>query len=256
MKGVLVSAFAIAVASCGYVQAQGTSASVSGNNTAVVIRRANVASSSGHHLICVPVRPFDITGQGAGTLTLEDILPASLYTGAEVTVDSGTTSAKTYTVSEGKWVLKDPMQGTQDATEADAPVVSTKEVLWLWIPADKQITGRAVTATEGDPIVFCGEENGEMDTVQTTDGLHSMGNATSSVKTLGEIFNGTFGQGTQISRIETRGDDEYTRYYYYKSVGWKKFTADGVFDVDLSQVEIQPGEAFYYYAKPGTSVTK
>lgn len=246
MKGVLVSAFAIAVAACGYVQAQGTSASVSGNNTAVVIRRANVASAGGYHLICVPVRPFDITGKKGDTLPLEDVLPAALYVGSQVTI--GETM---YEVKDGSWQVAGPV-----AEESDSPVlVKTKDVMWLHVPADEVTGGKASATMEGDPIVFCGQENVEMDGVNTEDGLHSMGNATSTEKTLGEVFNGAYGVGTQISRIENRGDKEYTVYYNFGgALGWQKLDpSQGMTSVDLSKIAIQPGEAFFYYAKPSVA---
>lgn len=244
MKSVLLSMVALAAL------AGAQAAEVVGNNTAIVIRRENVASSSGHHLLCVPVAPLDISGSstGAGSGTpLGTLLPASLYPLAEVTVNADSQAdSVTYQAENGVWKVKQASGG--DSTDGDVGatvLLSPKQVIWLSNPADK-----AEVRSEKQPIVFCGEQNDAMDSVSTEEGLHSIGNATSEVKTLAQVFSGSYGKGTQILHIAKLGDAEYTRYYYYgPKTGWKKFDSNGITDVELSGVEIQPGEAVYYYAK-------
>lgn len=252
MKFALLSMAAIGVLAG--VQA----ASVDGNNTAVVIRRDNVAAASGHQLLCVPVAPFDITGASTeeAEIPLSDLLPPALYDGCKVTLDSNTSSAKTYEVSNGAWGLV----SNQNSSEG-APSVKPGTVLWFYNPKDAVSTGtntEAVTAaTEGDPVIFCGQEKTTNAQPQATAGIASIGNATTAPVTLAALFgqaadvtrNGvTVGQaGDQMYRIEVRGDVNYT-YYFHNGHAWYKIAADGqMAKANLADVEIASGEALYYH---------
>ena len=74
MKRLLVAAFACLL---GFGTAW---AAVEGNNTAVVVRKAPVVSKTDYQFIGLPVRGFDITGQGKSqTLPLADVLPPASY---------------------------------------------------------------------------------------------------------------------------------------------------------------------------------
>lgn len=232
-KNVLFSALAVVAAVSVHA------AEVAGNNVAVVIRRDNIASASGHQLMCVPVKPFDITGQGQGTITLDDILPASLYEGCSVTLKSGTTDAITYTASSGAWG-----QALQQAASANtsSPVLQTGEVLWLYKQND-----------QGDPVVFCGESNNANAPIVANGQLQAIGNATSAECSLADLFGTTFQEGDQISRIAKRGDVNYTMYQYIYGSWYELGSTGGITSVNLADVKIAPGEAMYYYLKSTTT---
>lgn len=238
MKSTLLSLFAL-VALAG-VQA----ASVEGNNVALVIRRANVASASGHQLICVPVRPFDITGQKAtqGGIVLEDLLPAALYKSATVTRNSGTMSAVTYQSDGTSWKIENEDAGTV--------TLNPREVLWLFNPQDKQELALNA-ASEGEPVVFCGEENVEQAPITANGQMQSIGNATASEVSLATLLRArTFNEGDQVSRIAKRHHKNYTVYLYSDGV-WLTLHNDGGIDIaDLNTIMIAPGEAVYYYLSP------
>ncbi len=258
MKSVLLSVFAIAALTG--VQA----ASVDGNNTAVVVRRANTPSASGYQLICVPVKPFDVTGtqpDGEGTIALSELLPPATYTGFKVTLNP-TGSSTTYFSDGTAWTA----QGDNDAAAeaATGVTVKTGEVLWLFKGADAKDQVEANVAPLADetlaPIVFCGEENKDLATPTANGQLAAIGNALSETKTLADIFTGTYAKGAQISHIATLHDTDYTVYRYYgegAKGGWKKFDKTGIHSLEggLASVQLLPGEAVYYYLKEATPVT-
>lgn len=239
-KNVLFSALAVVAAVSVHA------AEVAGNNVAVVIRRDNIASASGHQLMCVPVKPFDITGQGQGTITLDDILPASLYEGCSVTLKSGTTDAITYTASSGAWG-----QALQQAASANtsSPVLQTGEVLWLYNTNDKA----TVEGAGGEPVVFCGESNSANAKIVANGQLQAIGNATSQEVSLEALFGKTFQDGDQISRIAARGDANYTMYQYLFGNWYELGSTGGITQVNLADIKIAPGEAMYYYLKSAST---
>lgn len=238
-KNVLFSALAVVAAVSVHA------AEVAGNNVAVVIRRDNVASASGHQLMCVPVKPFDITGQGQGTITLDDILPPALYEGCSVTLNSGTQGAVTYTAGNGAWT----QALTQDASSAASPTLKTGEVLWLYNTNDKA----TVEGAGGEPVVFCGESNSANASIVANGQLQAIGNATSAECSLADLFGTTFQEGDQISRIAARGDANYTMYQYLFGNWYELGSAGGIKQVTLADIKIAPGEAMYYYLKSTTT---
>lgn len=239
MKSALLSM--VAIATLAGVQA----ASVDGNNTAVVIRRENKASASGHQLMCVPVKPFNITGTLSGaptTFALSEILPPALYVGCQVTLKSGTTDSVIYEASDSAWTQKD------NSSNAAEPMVATGDVLWLYNPADGQTNTRSASANQ--PTVFCGEENSETPNINKGPSMQSLGNATSAEVSLAGLFGTSFQEGDQISRIAEKGHVNYTTYQYLDSA-WYCLGNDGGITVvpNLSDVKIAPGEALYYLMK-------
>lgn len=245
MKSALLSM--VALAALAGVQA----AQVEGNNTAVVIRRDNVASASGHQLLCVPVKPFNITGvtaEGTGlTFKLGEIFPPAVYEGCKITLKSGTTDSVVYEASsERGWAQSD----SQEAGFLLGPDVKAGEVLWLHNPKDA-IVSRAVEGNE--PTVFCGEENEVNGPIVRDQGMQSIGNATSKGVTLAELFGTSFQENDQISRIAERGHKNYTTYQYIKGKWYCLGNEGGIDDADLSQVTIAPGEAMYYHFTAGTT---
>lgn len=183
MKRLLVAAFACLL---GFGTAW---AAVEGNNTAVVIRKAPVVSKTGYQFVGLPVRGFDITGQGQSkTLPLADVLPPASYpVGTTLQVVSNKVEAATeeagqsqvlasgvYTVSgtgeTAKW--------SQDGVETDFGTygVANGAALWLKIasatPATTASTSSSIadilagkapaapapSATEDAPIIFAGEK--------------------------------------------------------------------------------------------------
>lgn len=181
MKRLLVAAFACLL---GFGTAW---AAVEGNNTAVVVRKAPVVSKTDYQFIGLPVRGFDITGQGRSkTLPLADVLPPASYpVGTTLQVVSNKVEGATeeagqsqlldagvYTVTgEGetaKW--------SRDGGETDFGTygVANGAVLWLKIASDTPATTNsfsladifagtapaapAPSATEDAPIIFAGEK--------------------------------------------------------------------------------------------------
>lgn len=183
MKRLLVAAFACLL---GFGTAW---AAVEGNNTAVVIRKAPVVSKTGYQFVGLPVRGFDITGQGQSkTLPLADVLPPASYpVGTTLQVVSNEVEGATeeagqsqvlaigvYTVSgtgeTAKW--------SQDGVETDFGTygVANGAALWLKtasatpattastsfsiadILAGKAPAAPAPSATEDAPLIFAGEK--------------------------------------------------------------------------------------------------
>lgn len=138
MKRLLVAAFACLL---GFGTAW---AAVEGNNTAVVIRKAPVVSDNGYQFLCVPVRGFDITGQGkAKGLPLNDVIPPTTegfaVRGVELVIEGNDDTAEGYaangtyelaTVGDATvWQIK---SGTATAILADdADLVANGARIWL-----------------------------------------------------------------------------------------------------------------------------
>lgn len=182
MKRLLVAAFACLL---GFGTAW---AAVEGNNTAVVIRKAPVVSKTGYQFVGLPVRGFDITGQGKSqTLPLADVLPPASYpvgTTLQVVsnkVEEGATEEAgqsqvlaigVYKVSGTGKTAKWSQAGVE--TDFGTYGVANGSVLWLKtasdtpattnsfsladIFADKAPAAPAPSATEDAPLIFAGEK--------------------------------------------------------------------------------------------------
>ncbi len=270
MKHCTIALFALAaLAGAGALQAQdtATAATVSGNNTAVVIKRTNTASASGYQLVCVPVKPFDISGSASTTaLKLSDVLPPGTYpegckalidpkAGDEMEGESASTAV--YTISTNDAGVKVWKQGNTEKN----PDLKLGQVVWFFNPNDipqQQASAegasalaamlgiRAQAGEEGTGgaggdieeetptnIIFCGEKNQTQETVadntQAHTTLQKIGNETSEDKTLEELIGSTgVTQGAQVHHLVGKGDKNYTIYMYRgATTGWYSYPTGG-----------------------------
>ena len=161
MKSLFV--FSACVAIMGAVIAAG----VPGNNTAVIIRKAPVESDTGYQFLCVPVRGFDITGQGrAKGVPLNDVLPpttlsaqATLMVQANGEGGDGSVAQGTYNIVNNAWALQGGSQ-TGDGTSVGEQALNNGALIWL-AANGAAATGPFATAsnavTDTPVTFFCGE---------------------------------------------------------------------------------------------------
>lgn len=271
-----VAGLACAVGVCAF-------AAVEGNNTAVVIRKAAVVSSTGWQYLAVPVRGFDITGQGqVKGVALADVLPPAMYdAGTQLMVegnetDTGYLSNATYTLGTvGKspaWVV--------DGADVGRQLIAANARVWVKIPEEQ--TANDVTnglfgvaaatntaaATVPAETIFAGEQNDvEFLVPDTVSGMVAFGN--SSSETVGiahKNAEGTVEEATGTTQLvqDPQAGDQLLRighdrsgyiYYTYRvtpegtgywlcTVKEDKFESQGLV---IKPYEIAPGEAFYYY---------
>lgn len=235
MKNSLIGVCSLVALACaGSVYA----AEVAGNNTAVVIQRAVTASSSGYQHLCVPVKALDITGGGNGTLTLSTVLPPASYAeNATVIVSDGTNTA-TYTVKLASDGTTHQWQ-TSANVDADATVLNTGDILFL-------NSGSSTAST-----VFCGEENTTPPTITGSTALQTTGNSTSGSLTYNDLF-ANCANGSQLFRIES-GNADYTVYQKIYGTWYNPITGA---EITLSDLELSPGEALYFYAPSLTTTAQ
>lgn len=281
MKRLLVAAFACLL---GFGTAW---AAVEGNNTAVVIRKAPVVSDNGYQFLCVPVRGFDITGQGkAKGLPLNDVIPPTTegFTvgGVELVIEGneeaeGYAANGTYELATAGdtnvWQVK---AGTAITVLADdANLIANGARIWLktstpsgssaeeaqmnailaslGIAVPSSTAVAAETATVPDTI-FAGEQ------VTLAEGKKFLADATIVPGQMLACGNNTSGpidvrtglidnpqRYDQVLRVQ-EGSDEYCYLFYTGSV-WDVNGVNQDARVDAT-FTIQPGEAFYFYRQP------
>ena len=277
-----VASLACAVGVCAF-------AAVEGNNTAVVIRKPAVVSSTGWQYLAVPVRGFDITGQGSVKgVPLADVLPPALYgAGTQLIVEGnepaeGYLANKTYalgTVADAPaWVL--------DNTDVGAQLIAANARVWVQIPEEQAtndvandlfgvaaVTNTAAAAAPAETI-FAGEQNNVAFLVpDTVSGMVAFGN--SSSETVGIAHKNAEGtveevtgttqliQNPQVGDQLLRIGNDRSGYIYYTyrvttsgtgywlcTVKEDKFETQGLV---IKPYEIAPGEAFYYYRAPAAN---
>lgn len=250
-------------------------AAVQGNNTAVIVKKAVVETTTGYQFLCIPVRGFDITGQGSVKgLSLDEILPPSTE-GFVVTQDE---TKGTYiivqgnkdaggTLADGEYVIK-----TQDGaakwvldsndTAAEGTVVNGACV-WLCTAKNSAATTDAMnnilaalgyaaapaatTATDAPTeVLFVGEKpeslaEGAYLIASVELGMNAYGNNTAEAVSIAQIADPQ--AGDQLMRIQ-EGSNEY-QVYFYRGTKWFAEKTGPI--TDTSTVTIAPGEAFYYY---------
>lgn len=252
---------------CVAITGAAIAAGVPGNNTAVIIRKAPVESDTGYQFLCVPVRGFDITGQGSVKgVPLNDVLPpSSLPDGATLVVQSNATAEGnvvegTYTIANNRWTVT----GGADPSGTDVGTGKLDNGALIWLA----VNGVAETgpfATPSNDVVetpvttFCGEPvPGATLVPENPQGMVPYGNNTS------ESVDITATEGIQLvakpladdQLLRAReGSNEY-QYYNYFSYGpingWYVLTNNGWEELSQKEVgdhlrTIEPGEAFYYY---------
>lgn len=267
-----VAGLACAVGVCAF-------AAVEGNNTAVVIRKDAVTSSTGWQYLAVPVRGFDITGQGqVKGIALADVLPPALYVeGTQLMVENNETGDTylenaTYmleTVSESPaWVL--------DSADVGTKLICANARIWVKNPSTNAINGALnaamgiasaapAAATTPTETIFAGEQNTVKYLVSgEINGMTAFGNASSETvefpaQALATMYTVEGNSTTQLVENPQVGDQllrlgnnrkTYIYYSYVPQVGdtparW--VTATKFDGLGIAPNKIAPGEAFYYY---------
>ncbi len=235
MKGALtavISALALGVLSA---------AEVSGSNSVIVVEKDVRQSSDGWQLLCVPVNGFSVANATTATIDVNDFLPANYYNSGSVvyTVDESGNSTEACTLGDSGW--------TGDVTE-----FSGGQTIWLKNKATSVastgmalalagLTASTTTETSSDTILFCGQER-NLTTITRPDAgkiaLRMNDSATGiALKSLVESPQA----GDTILTVQN-GKKNYL-YYTFNGTVWMKNSAPRT---DASDVEILPGEAFYY----------
>lgn len=271
-----VAGLACAVGVCAF-------AAVEGNNTAVVIRKAPVVSDNGYQFLCVPVRGFDITGQGqAEAVALGDIIPASAYAaGTELIVEGNAESSEvgdTGLLANGNYKCTAGTSGNTwtlagSGDDVSASLVKNAARLWLKVavtpvtPANGGLTGllaakQAATATDATypETIFAGEgvptlaEDQYLLTSVTPGTMLACGNNTSEPIDIRTQLVAELQDRDQILRVQ-EGSDEYCYIIPrvrtingQKQVRWQ--VAGQLSATEDATFQIAPGEAFYFYRQP------
>lgn len=275
-----VAGLACAVGVCAF-------AAVEGNNTAVVIRKDAVVSTTGWQYLAVPVRGFDITGQGkVDGVPLQDVLPASMYQNETQLMVEGNAEAGTegyvpngtYTLTSGSW---NSGSGPINATL----LLKAAARVWLKVPVatanaanddlfamagGASATTAADAATAPTETIFAGEQNTVKYLVSgEVAGMTAFGNASSETvafpaQALSTMYTSD-SSTTQLVQNPQAGDQllrlgnnrkTYIYYVYVPQVGntparW--VTATNFANLGIAPNKIAPGEAFYYYRAGGSN---
>lgn len=249
-------------------------AAVQGNNTAVIVKKDVVETTTGYQFLCIPVRGFDITGKGAVKgLSLDELLPPS--TEGFVVTQNGTkgtyiivqgNEAAGGTLADGEYVIK-----TQDgaakwvngSNDAAGGTVANGACVWLCTAKNSAAATDAMnnllaalgcaavpaasTATAAPTeVLFVGEKPESLaegayliDSVKS--GMKAYGNNTAEAVSIAQVAAPR--TGDQLMRIQA-GSNEY-QVYFYRGTKWFAEKTGPI--TDTSTVTIAPGEAFYYY---------
>lgn len=228
-----------------------SAAEVTGNNTAVVIRKNVVKSDNGYQFLCVPVNGLAIDGSIKDTIPLNTLIPPSTIvegTSMSITIDD---VAYTYTVSNGTWV--------NQGSEVVNPDIPCGTAFWLQDPTQQQTTGAALlsgavslmSTGNADPTIFCGQQRTRTapNWADLTAGeVTAVVNDSSEAITLAEavtIAGETPRTNDQILTLRN-GASDY-KFYYYRNGAWVGKVANSNVNQPITGAVIMPGEAFYYY---------
>ena len=256
-------------------------ADVTTANTAVVVRKNPVESADGWQFLCVPVRGFDITGQGKGLgVPLNDVLPpADFPEGTELQIQGNSTGASldaegtSELAPDGVYTVVEPdgvkaWQVSASGTGSGEDLLKAGAFLWLKaggatasaLPAGLSFAFAANTAdaTETPVTTFCGEQNtlAEGETLvpaDTPSGMKAYGNVTDTAVDVTAVCAGPL-DGDEILRIKDGGKEYRYLEYWNRTAytGWVYYGPTGIQELpDSGDVRtIAPGEAFYYYRRP------
>ena len=218
-----------------------SAAEVTGNNTAVVIRKEVVKSDTGFQFLCVPVDGLDIANGTAKTVKLSTLLPVATLPNGTYAMDlDGNKSYARNGAWTDDWDLAGGTPfwvkyGEDDSSEED----------------DEELNLSAVrTATPIAPIVFCGQDrvrqapNWKDLSAGKTIVLQNDSSVAITLNDAAKLATDEVRSKDQILTIQ-EGSSEYKIYTYNVTQKvWK--TGKGVAQAVTGAV-IAPGEAFYYY---------
>lgn len=235
MKGALtavISALALGVLSA---------AEVSGSNSAIVVEKDVRESSTGWQLLCVPVNGFSVDNATTGTIDVNDFLPASYYNSGSVvyTVDESGNSTEACTLGDSGW--------TGDVTE-----FSGGQTIWLKKKATSTASSVMALALAGlsasttsesssDTIYFCGQARDLTPIDRPDAGTIALRKNDSAAGIALKSLVESPQAGDTILTVQN-GKKNYL-YYTFNGTVWMRNSAPRT---DSSDVEILPGEAFYY----------
>ncbi len=220
-----------------------SAAEVTGNNTAVVIRKNVVESNTGFQFLCVPVDGLDIANGNQKTVKLSTLLPASTLTaGTKITFVGGELNGTMVTVNATN---NGNVWG--DGTDASNPSLKGGQIYWLSYQnqASANSARGAVTTyaqtTGNDTVIFCGQDRARTEVEPATGVVTAMANDSSKAVTLKELAANP-GDLDTILVIQAGSSD----YKQYNAFGKKWYGPNGA---DADTAEIAPGEAFYYFKR-------
>ena len=206
-----------------------SAAEVTGNNTAVVIRKNAVQAKNGYQFLCVPVNGLNIAGAENGEVALETMLPAAtLPVGSRVMATIGNDTV-TYATTDAGWPL-----------DQDGNPIKFKGGQIFWLNTKVRNGG-----TAPDTVIFCGQNRGREVLLSLSAGVVALKNDSSEKVTLVQAVNMADFEpqhGDQILTIQD-GSSEYTTYQFLNG----NWYGPGFNNVCDTKVTIAPGEAFYYY---------
>lgn len=247
---------------CGAAMAQGTTPSVPGSNTAVVIKKTPVYSAeSNYQLLIVPVKGFDITGADQNKpVEIAGMFPPSAYDGYIITTLGE--SPATYECDGSKW----------GESDTDNPTLAAGTIFWLKKPSTSGATISAslsafgavtpltdtATTLADDSIVICGSHNeSTIDWSSTGGQVIPLGNSTSDAISFSQIPTSVNAQLFRIKAGSTDyelyrvlwNDDTNERTWHKRIVTQQDGAAPNTSWVPVESTDSIPAaEAFYYYA--------
>lgn len=225
MKATFATIACLALA--GFLSAEAT---VTGNNTAVVIQKDKVESSTGWQLLCVPVNGLALSGATNAALDIDTILPPEVYdAGTKVYIDSSVAFTRAEATEE--WLKGEGVTSKE---------VAPGTIFWIQKPGTDP--SAALTAEASTSIVFCGQDRtADTRTRPEVGTLALMKNDSSSPLAIKDVVSNAQ-KGDEIMRV-AGGKRNYKVYQRFSSE-WKDPT-DGS---SAQTVTIAPGESFYYAA--------
>lgn len=219
-----------------------SAAEVTGNNTAVVIRKNVVESNTGFQFLCVPVDGLDIAKGNGATVKLSTLLPASTLTaGTMISFVGGTLGEQnaSATVSETdgikSWSYDYDLPGGQIYwLSYQAPVVSQNARLGAAVTTYAQTTGN-------DTVIFCGQDRTRTTVTPATGVVTAMANDSSVPLALTDVVDEPGDLDTIL--VIQAGSSDYKQYNYFGGTWY------GPNGVNANTDTIAPGEAFYYFKR-------
>lgn len=219
-----------------------TAAEVTGNNTAVVIRKNVVESDTGFQFLCVPVDGLDIANGTTKKVMLSTLLPAStLNAGTKIAFVGGTLGEKNstaqVTVVEGVNTWSDDYElpgGQIYWLSYQAPVVSQS------VRGRSTVTTYAQT-TSNDTVIFCGQDRDRTVTTPAQGVVTAMANDSSKSLALEDVVAEPADLDTIL--VIQSGSSDYKQYNYFDGTWY------GPNGEPSNTATIAPGEAFYYFKR-------
>ena len=260
MKATIASIACLLMA--GFVAA----ASVEGNNTAVVIQKSVVKSKGGWQFICVPVDGLSIAGTSASTVNIATFLPSTVYDANTVAyvvetsgaknvrfkLTGGTWKPEVYEDENKVWTSVTPPAEFPNGTSAFATSngeLKPGTILWVYeVPPTQGQATATLLSSEGTKTVFCGQNRTRASQGRPT-GMVAMKNDSSVALPLSGVISANGEKPKTGDEIRTliNGKNDYKIYYYVATENagnWWDYSGN-----PSNDVEIMPGEAFYYRAK-------